>query len=362
MVVIFVAVAAVVEIVVVDATNPPVVFKPSLKHDSPATLRTGKDLILATKAFAHENRAHSWWVVLSTLALLFVTLTGTLIPWFWPARLICSVLSSLLMVRIFVIFHDHQHHAILDRSFLADFLMRLIGIFMLTPSSIWKSSHNYHHNHNSKFRSARIGSYPIMTLSHYEKANFRARFQYRFTRHPMTILCGYFFVFFLGMSVLPFIDDPRKHLHGLLACVLHIAFAVTLFIFGGFAALFFTLLLPYFLSMASGSYLFYVQHNFPDVVFCDSKGWTYESAALDSSSFLKMPRIMHWFTANIGYHHIHHLNSKIPFYRLPEAMRAMPELQNPKCSSLHPFEIWKCLRLTVWDVEFQRMIPLPQWV
>ena len=128
-VVIFVAVAAEEEIAVMDATKYPPVFKPSLKHDSPVALRTGKDLILATKAFAHENRAHSWWVVLSTLALLFVTLTGTLIPWFWPARLICSVLSSLLMVRIFVIFHDHQHHTILNGSFLADFLMSLIGIF-----------------------------------------------------------------------------------------------------------------------------------------------------------------------------------------------------------------------------------------
>ena len=350
------------EIEVVDAIKSPPVFKPNLKHDSRATLRTGKDLILATRAFARENRAHSWWVVLSTLALLFVTLTGTLISWFWPARLICSVLSSLLMVRMFVIFHDHQHNTILDRSLLADSLMRLIGIVMLTPSSIWKSSHNYHHNHNSKLRSARIGSYPIMTLSHYEQANFCERFQYRFMRHPMTIFCGYLFVFFFGMAVFPFIENPVKHLDGLLASALHITFAIVLFFFGDFAALFFTLLLPYFLSMALGSYLFYVQHNFPDVVFRDSKGWTYEGAALDSSSFLKMPRIMHWFTANIGYHHIHHLNSKIPFYRLPEAMHAMPELQNPKSSSLHPFEIWKCLRLTVWDVEAQRMIPLRQWI
>lgn len=349
-----------VEIAVVDATKPQHACKPSPGSSSEVVLRTGKDLILATKTFAHENRARSWWVVLSTLVLLCVTLSGTLAPWFWPARLICSILSSLLMVRVFVIFHDHQHNSILNSSFLADFLMRLLGIFMLAPSSIWKSSHNYHHNHNSKLRSARIGSYPIMTLSHYKDSNFRTRFQYRFMRHPMTILHGYIFVFFLGMSVFPFIENPRKHYHCLLASVLHIAIGITLFIFGGFAALFFTLLLPYFLSTALGSYLFYVQHNFPDVMFRDSEGWTYEGAALDSSSFLKMPRIMHWFTANIGYHHIHHLNSKIPFYRLPEAMRAMPELQNPKCSSLHPFEIWKCLRLTVWDVEAQRMIPLPK--
>ncbi len=235
--------------------------------------------------------------------------------------------------------------------------MRFIGILALTPSSIWKSSHNYHHNHNSKLLCARIGSFPIMTRQHYAKASFSVRFKYRFMRHPLTMMFGYITVFLIGMSVSSFMENPRKNLDGFLAVVLHLAFAATLYIFGGFSALFFTLLLPYSLAMALGTYLFYVQHNFPGVIFRDSKGWTYEGAALDSSSFLRMPMIMHWFTANIGYHHIHHLNSRIPFYRLPEAMRAIPELRNPKSSSLRPFDIWSCLRLTVWDVEGQRMIP-----
>jgi omega-6 fatty acid desaturase (delta-12 desaturase) len=325
-----------------------------------AAPRTGKALIQATRPFARENRVRSWWEVLSTLTLLALTLLGTLAPWAWPARLICSVIAGLLMVRAFVIFHDHQHHAILDNSFLADFLMRFVGILALTPSSIWKSSHNYHHHHNSRLLSARIGSYPVMTREHYVRASFRTRFEYRFMRHPLNMLCGYVTVFFLGMALLPFIESPKKHLDGLLAIALHAAFAATLLIFGGFWALFFALLLPYTLATALGSYLFYVQHNFPDVTFRDSAGWTYEGAALDSSSFLRLPRLMHWFTGNIGYHHIHHLNAKIPFYRLPEAMRALPELQHPKSSSLSPCDIWTCLRLCVWDVEAQRMIPLPR--
>ena len=105
-----------------------------------------------------------------------------------------------------------------------------------------------------------------------------------------------------------------------------------------------------------GSYLFYAQHNFPDVSFNDSAGWTYEKAALESSSFMRTNRIMAWFTGNIGYHHVHHLNARIPFYRLPEVLREIPELQTPKTTSLNPMEIIRCLRLKVWDVESQQMV------
>ena len=107
-------------------------------------------------------------------------------------------------------------------------------------------------------------------------------------------------------------------------------------------------------------YLFYAQHNFPGVSFNDAAGWTYEKAALESSSFLKTDFVTSWFTANIGYHHIHHLNSRIPFYRLPEVLNGIEELQEPKTTSLDPMEIFRCLRLKVWDVESQQMIGLAE--
>jgi omega-6 fatty acid desaturase (delta-12 desaturase) len=126
----------------------------------------------------------------------------------------------------------------------------------------------------------------------------------------------------------------------------------------GWPALFLTMIIPHFIACAIGSYLFYAQHNFPGVTFSDNAGWTYEKAALESSSFMKMGPLMRWFTANIGYHHIHHLNARIPFYRLPEATAGIPELQDPKVTSLNPVEIFRCLRLKVWDVETQQMVGL----
>ena len=105
-----------------------------------------------------------------------------------------------------------------------------------------------------------------------------------------------------------------------------------------------------------GSYLFYAQHNFPAAIYKPNTEWNYAGAALESSSYMEMNKIGHWMTANIGYHHVHHLNSRIPFYRLPEAMAAIPELQRPGRTSLSPSNIIKCLRLKAWDPELNRMV------
>lgn len=266
------------------------------------------------------------------------------------------MLMALIFVRLFVIFHDQQHRAILPKSRLADFYMRLYGMLVLCPSSIWRSSHDHHHAHNSQLRGAYIGSYPIMTKEQYRKSSAGERFRYLFVRHPLTILSGYFSVFFLGMVVLPLLRSPRKHYDCLLSLVLHVGLIVMLVVVFGWLTMLLTLILPLFIGCAIGTYLFYAQHNFPDVVFKDKAGWTFEGAALESSSYLKTNALMAWFTGNIGYHHVHHLNHRIPFYRLPEAYRAIPELHQVKTTSLHPREIWRCLKLKVWCVETQRMV------
>ena len=322
-------------------------------------MRTGQELIKATKPYAHDNSARSWWYFLSTVALLLATLAGTLWNHEPAVKLLCSVFAGLLMLRLFVIYHDQQHHAILPRSFLAEILMRVVGILMLSASSVWRSSHNHHHNHNSKLRGSHIGSFPIMTKEHFLRTTPGKRFWYLFARHPLTILFGYFTVFIFGMCVTPFLNNPRKHYDCLLALLLHIAIGVVLYVSYGWQAVILTQTLPHLLTYAIGSYLFSAQHNFPGVSFTDNAGWTYEKAALESSSFMRTSRLMAWFSANIGYHHVHHLNARIPFYRLPEVMHELPELQNAKTTSFHPIEVLRCLRLKVWDTETQRMVQAP---
>jgi omega-6 fatty acid desaturase (delta-12 desaturase) len=195
-----------------------------------------------------------------------------------------------------------------------------------------------------------------MTRAQFLKSPRSRQMGYLFVRHPLTIAFGYIFMFLYGMCINPFLNDRRKHWDCLLALFVHIGIAVGLAFYGGWQAVVFTQTIPHLIAHAIGTYLFYAQHNFPGVSFSDKAGWTYEKAALESSSYMKTGPIMRWFSANIGYHHIHHLNARIPFYRLPEAQLAIPELQSPKITSLSPVEIYRCLRLKVWDTERQQMV------
>lgn len=320
----------------------------------------GKSLILASKPFAREIRSKSWWHTLSTLTLLVSAFAGAALLPNFVLRLVSSVLAGLLMIRMFIIYHDYQHHTILRHSWIAEVIMVLYGLFILAPASIWKRSHDHHHAHNSKLFSASIGSFPIVTKSKFLNMSRAERRQYLFTRHPLTITFGYFFMFIIGMCISSFTSAPRKHADSLLALVLHVVGSGLLVYFFGWQTWMLLILIPFFVSLSIGSYLFYAQHNFPGVEFADNKSWTYHKAALDSSSYMKMHPIMEFFTGNIGYHHIHHLNAKIPFYRLPETMKAFKELQQCKTTSLHPKDIIACFRLKIWDSEQKRMIGLKE--
>lgn len=318
----------------------------------------GKQLILATKPFAIENRSKSWVLTISTYLILIALLVGTVYNFHWSLKLICSMLAGLVIVRLFVIYHDHQHKAILNKSLFADIIFTIFGFYVLAPTGIWSASHDYHHKNNSKLFSASIGSYPIYTKQKFERLSRKEQIHYLFIRHPLTILFGYIFTFMYGMCVKSIINRFSKNVDSLIALIVHFAYQIAVFYFLGWQTWILLCAIPHFISGALGSYLFYAQHNFPTVTFVGNEEWTYEGAALDSSSYMKLNAIMHWFTANIGYHHIHHLNSRIPFYRLPEVMQAIPELQHPKTTSLSPKAIWDCLSLKVWDYEQQKMIRL----
>jgi omega-6 fatty acid desaturase (delta-12 desaturase) len=321
---------------------------------------SGRDLILATKPFAKEIRSRSWYLALSTLFLLLLALAGTVLLPFLLLRIASSIVAGLLLIRMFIIYHDHQHHTILTKSPIANAIMTFVGIYMLSPTSIWKRSHDHHHNNNSKLFSASIGSYPIATRKKFLAMSAWDRFVYLTIRHPVTIALGYFSMFIFGMCIGSFVSNPKKHYDSLVALILHVVAAVLIFWLWGWQTWFLLFFLPFLIAFGLGAYLFYAQHNFPGVTFCENTNWAYEKAALESSSYMEMNPVMAWFTGNIGYHHIHHLNSKIPFYRLPEVMEHFSELQNCKTTSLKIREVLACFRLKIWDQEKNKMIGLKE--
>ncbi len=323
------------------------------------TVRTGKELIDATRPFAQENLLRSWWALGSTFALIFAGVFALAQPLPWPIRLALAVVQSLLVVRGFVLYHDHVHTALLRGSPLARAIFWSFGVWVMAPPNVWRETHNYHHAHNAKIVGSHIGSYPVQTVQWWKSATANERRLYAFIRHPLTILFAYFTAFLLDMCVLAFLRGKKKRWDSLFAIVLFAALATVVIGRFGFAVWAWAIFLPHFIAAMLGAYLFYAQHNYPGVLLQPRELWAYDRAALESSSFMEMGPVMNYFTGNIGYHHIHHLNPGIPYYRLPEAMAAIRELQSPGRTSLSPSGIRACLALKLWDPDAGEMVGYP---
>lgn len=326
--------------------------------DAPA-LRDGKALIEATKPFVEESVAASWLHLLVACAVLSGFIAGAALAPHWALRLVASLLAGLVIVRLFIIYHDFFHGALLRNSRAAKLILSVYGILVLAPPKVWKETHNYHHAHTAQIVGSHIGSFAVVTTEMWKKMSARDRLKYRIVRHPLTILFGYVPVFMIGMCVNSLRKSVKKYWDSAVALALNWTLTAVLIWQFGFLTAFFTYLLPLMVATAVGGYLFYAQHNYPSMMLRPRQKWTFTGAALESSSYMPMGAFWRWMTGNIGYHHVHHLNSQIPFYRLPETMAALPELQTPGITSLAPGDIAACLRLKLWDAEHQRMVGYP---
>jgi acyl-lipid omega-6 desaturase (Delta-12 desaturase) len=324
------------------------------------TERSEQDIIKASNAFAHEDPKRSWFHLVTTFALLLgAQVAAALLPNPW-LRVLMSVLAGLMTARAFIIYHDFKHGSILRNSKLAKVILDGFGLYVLTPSKVWTQTHNYHHAHTAKVIGSHVGSYMMLSTAMWEQITPGQRFMYKLIRHPLTILFGYLTVFIYGFCAAAFLRNPKKNPDSLVAIVAQFTIILALYRFFGFEVLLYSFLLPQILAHALGAYLFYAQHNFPEAYVQPRESWTFVRASLESSSYMKLGPIMNFFTGNIGYHHVHHLNHKIPFYRLPEAMAAIPELQNPRgVTSLHPRDIIACFKLKLWDAEQGKLVGYP---
>jgi acyl-lipid omega-6 desaturase (Delta-12 desaturase) len=320
----------------------------------------GNALVAETRRFASEDRARSIWYVGSTFAVLAAAAAvAARVPW-WPLRLAASVVEGLTIVRAFILAHDFQHGALLRRSRVGAAVFWVYGVLVLTPPRAWRQTHNYHHAHTAKVVGAQIGSFPVLTVEMWKRTPRSKRLAYAFARHPLNIALGYVTIFFSGMCVASFLRNPRENWDSAVAAVLHVALVAALVWLFGPAVAVFALVLPLAIACAVGSYLFYAQHNFPGMLIQPRQTWSFARASLESSSYMRMGPVMSWFTGEIALHHVHHLNAAIPFYRLREAMAAVPELQVEPETSLAPRDVLACLRLKLWDPVAQQMVGFPE--
>ncbi len=319
-------------------------------------MRTGAELVQASNAFTQEDPAKTWRLLLTTLGAYSLAFAGAVAAPHPALQAGFSVLTGLIIIRIFIFYHDFLHGAIFRQSKAGALLMRVFGWWMLAGPSVWKQTHDYHHKNNAKMLGASIGSFPIVTVEIWKGLSPANRRDYKIARHPLTMMAGYVTVFVIGMCISAFRRNPTEHRDGLIALIVHFGCAGLLWAVGGWQAALFGMILPHAFTCALGSYLFYAQHNFPGMQLRNRRDWDYSFAALSSSSMFDMTPVFHWFTGNIGYHHVHHLNHRIPFYRLPEAMATMPELQSPGRTSWRIRDILDCLALKIWDPAAGRMI------
>lgn len=313
-------------------------------------------LVAATRPYARESRRRSWWYLASTFTiLLFALATAALAPW-WPIRLAASVTAGLVMARAFILYHDFMHGAILRKSRLASILMHAYGIFGLAPAHSWRKSHNFHHRNVGKIEGSEVGSFWIMTTAAWRSAPRSTRLHYRVVRSPLTLLFAYVAIFLWAITAAPLFRAPLRHWDSVVALAVHAGLIAGCWALGGFTLATFVVFVPFFTAGVLGAYLFYAQHNFEGMrVFSDGE-WSLQRAALESCSYLRMGPAMTWFTGDIGFHHVHHLNAAIPFYRLGEAMRGIEALQHPIVTTLRPRDIVACLRLKLWDEDRSRMV------
>jgi acyl-lipid omega-6 desaturase (Delta-12 desaturase) len=271
--------------------------------------------------------------------------------------LLLAVPAAGFLLRLFVIQHDCGHGSLFRSRLANDLTGRIIGVFTLTPYDYWRRTHAAHHATSGNLDRRGIGDITTLTVREYLGLSRWRRLAYRCYRHPL-VLFGvgptYLFIF---KHRLP-LDMPLLRSgvwRNLLATNVGIvALTVALAILVGPIALL-KLQLPIVLLAASaGIWLFHVQHQFEESYWQRGATWSFHQAALQGSSYYSLPRFLQWLTASIGLHHIHHLCSRIPNYRLQQCLDENPELRQARRLTL--LQSLRCARLALWNEETGRMI------
>lgn len=260
------------------------------------------------------------------------------------------------LIRLFIIQHDCGHQSFFASRPANDWTGRLISVFTLTPYDHWRRAHSIHHATSGNLGRRGVGDIDTLTVSEYRARSRITRLRYRAYRHPIVMfVIGPIFVF-IFQNRLPagFMRLWRSWATTMATNLATFAVAGLMIWAVGFWT-FVAVELPVVLVAAAiGVWMFYVQHQFERTYWERGADWSLAEAALHGSSHYDLPLPLRWITANIGVHHVHHLDSRIPFYRLQQVMRDHPELRSTgRLTFWHSF---KCVRLVLWNEESRRLI------
>jgi len=322
-----------------------------------------RQLFRDVSPYAKPRTGRSVWEILIT-AVPFLLLWA-LTWWAFSRGSLFGILSAVpaggLLLRLFLIQHDCGHGALFHRRRTNDWVGRAVSVLTLTPYDFWRRSHARHHATSGNLSKRGTGDIDTLTVTEYRQKSPLQRFFYRLYRSPLILLgVGPAYLFLLRHRLpLGFMRGGWRPWVSSLGTTASIGVLAALMIwligFWSFVAVHLPITL---IAASAGVWLFYVQHQFEQTSWDEDEAWSFHDAAIHGSSHYDLPPILRWFTANIGMHHVHHLSSRIPFYRLPEVMRAHPELAG--VSRLTLKESFRTLRLRLWDEQARRLVPFSQ--
>ena len=273
------------------------------------------------------------------------------------AGILLVPLGAVLLLRLFMFQHDCGHGSFFASRRANDLLGRLLGVLTLTPYTFWRTSHAIHHASAGNLDRRGVGDITTLTLPEYHALPARRRLAYRLYRHPAVMFgLGPAWMFFVRQRVPT--GNPRRRWREWVSIIgtdaaLAASLAGLALVLGPIPLLLGWL--PVILLAATiGVWLFYIQHQFEDAYWEGRPDWDFTAAAMQGASFYDLPPLLHWITGNIGFHHIHHLSSRIPNYRLRECHEANPSLQAVPRMTLR--QSFRCARLALWDPERRKLV------
>ena len=318
-----------------------------------------RDLLKALARYREPDHLRSV-LELTVTGVSFVVLWGA--AWwalsigYW-LTLALSVPAAAFLLRLFLIKHDCGHGAFFRRGVLNDWVGRVLGVVTLTPYDVWRRHHATHHATSGNLDKRGVGDIDILTVGEYRALPRSRRLAYRLYRHPLvTFGIGPAYHFLLRNRLpLGFSRGDRRFWISAMGTNATLALVAGIMIYFLGAGPFLLVQLPITLLAASvGVWLFYVQHQFEDTYWVEDEAWNPHDAALHGSSHYDLPGPLSWITANIGVHHVHHLSSRIPYYRLPRVLRDFPALA--RIGRLTLMQSFACARLRLWDEGRQKLV------
>ena len=283
--------------------------------------------------YKNPSRLRSWWQITNSF-IPYVLLWGLMV-WslsfsYW-LTLVLMLPAAGFTIRLFIIFHDCGHGSYFKSQKLSDIVGYLIGILTFTPYAHWHHAHQIHHRTAGNLNKRGTGDVWTLTVKEYQQLQWKKKLFYRLYRNPLLMFgVGPALIFFFSNRFTRKSYTKKEKMSVYLTNLGLFVLASTLCLTIGWKAYLLIQLPVMYIAAVGGIYMFYVQHQFDEVYWTDEKNWDFKLVALQGSSFFKLPRVLQWFTGNIGFHHIHHLSARIPNYHLEKCHKAEPLFQAVK--------------------------------